>query len=103
MQWIRVSREEPFVIKYRYSHNTLEAWKAIDVKRRTRGRSVDMGKVALPPLYDGLRPIKAAKLCDLLQLLVYVLPIHHSFYRELRGTDSPEESEGTGTESQDED
>ena len=105
MRWIHVSREELLIIKYRYSHNTLEAWKAIDVKRKTRGRPVDMGKVALPPLYDGPRAIKDAKLRDLLQLLVYVPPIHHSFYHKLRGTSSPtdseEESEGTDTEAQD--
>ena len=36
MHWIFVSKDSPFQFKYRYSNNTLEAWKTVDLKRKTR-------------------------------------------------------------------
>lgn len=46
-----------------------------------------MGQVALPNKYDGIRPIKDAKLKDLLQLLKYIPPVYHDFYHGLVGSE----------------
>ena len=58
----------------RYSHNTLETWKVLDIKRKQPGRPVDMGQVTLPPLYTGPLSLKVNKLQVLQQLLAYIPP-----------------------------
>ena len=50
IRWLQVSKDKPFEIQYRYSHNTLEAWKTLDVRRKRQGRPSDLGSVSLVPL-----------------------------------------------------
>ena len=38
IRWIRVSSDNPLQFSCRYTHNTLEEWKVVDVKRKTKGR-----------------------------------------------------------------
>jgi hypothetical protein len=85
IQWISVCKEQSLQFRYRYSHNTLEAWKTIDLKRKTKGPPPDLGRLSLPQLYRGPRPINEKKLADLLQLLEFV-PVYHSFYTGLDET-----------------
>ena len=81
--------------RYRYSNNSLECWKTVDLKRKTKGRPVDMGRIALPTLYDRPRAINTKKLSDLMELLDFVPPVHHAFYHQLNqgGTESSAEFE----------
>ena len=55
----------------------------------------------VPTKYDGIRPIKDAKLKDLLQLLNYILPVSHDFYHGLVGSegvvDVDDDNEDTAT------
>ena len=67
----------------RYSHNTLETWKVLDIKRKQPGRPVE----SLSPLYTGPLSLNVNKLQDLQQLLAYIPPVHHDFYNAL--TSSP--------------
>ena len=69
IHWISVKKDQPLQFQYRYSNNSLECWKTVDLKRRTKGRPVDMGKIDLPPLYDRPRAINPKKVSDLLELL----------------------------------
>jgi hypothetical protein len=85
IQWISVCKEQSLQFQYRYSHNTLEAWKTVDLKRKTKGRPPDLGRLSLPQLYTGPRPINKKKVAGLLQL-EYVPPVYHSFYTSLNGT-----------------
>ena len=41
--------------------NSLECWMTVDLKRKTKGRSVDMGKIDLPLFYNRLRAINPKK------------------------------------------
>ena len=86
IRWLQVSKDKPFEIQYRYSHNTLEAWKTLDVCRKRQGRPSDLGSVSLVPLYRGFRPINVKKLQDLLALIDFIPPVHHAFYNELEST-----------------
>ena len=52
IHWIAVSKEQPLQFRYRYSNNSLERWKTVDLKRKTKGRPPDMGKIVLPVLYS---------------------------------------------------
>ena len=100
MHWISMNEDKPLQFQYRYSNNPLECWKTVNLKR-TKGRPVDMGRITLPLLYDRPRAINPNKVSDLLELLDFVPPIHHLFYRCInRGTDCGSES---NSESSDED
>lgn len=104
IHWISVSQDKPLQFQYRYSNNSLECWKTVDLKWKTKGRPVDMGRITLPLLYNRPRAINTKKVSDLLALLDFVPPVHHAFYRQLnQGTaDSSSESESE-SESSDED
>ena len=93
MKWINICKDHPLQFRYRYSHNDLEAWKTVSVKRATKGRPPDLGKIKLPHLYATSRKIKKAKLDDLMELLSYVPPVHHDFFKQLVGTDDSEVEE----------
>lgn len=50
IQWVSVSKDKPLQFQYPYSHNTLEVWKTVDLKRKAKGRPPDVGRLTLPPL-----------------------------------------------------
>ena len=81
--WIRVSKDRPFDILYRYSHNTLEARKVLDVHPRRQGRPPDVGRTVLVPLYTSERCLHSNKLQDLKALLYFIPPVYHQFYNGL--------------------
>ena len=93
MRWISVRKDRPLEFRYRQTHNELEEWKIVSVKHRTKGRPVDMGKIKLPLLYAASRKIKKAKLTDLIDLLSFVPPIYHDFYKQLNSSDQVESDE----------
>ena len=95
MRWLRFDRSHPFQIKYRETHNDLEAWKIFDVERRTKGRPPDLGRIELPLLRKGLRGIDQKKMTDLLGLLDFIPPIRHDYYKKpkVSGSDEAEDSE----------
>ena len=94
IRWIQVRNDKPLQYRYRFSHNTLEAWKTVDLKRKQKGRPVNIGQVQLEPLYDGARTVNKKKLDDLKSLLPFIPPVHHDFYDELvGGGDSDTENE----------
>lgn len=97
IQWISVSKDNPHQFQYRYSHITLEAFKTVDLKRKTP----DLGRVTLPPLYTASRPINKKKIDDLLELLQFVPPIHHPFHQSLVSTADSDESDSDESERSD--
>ena len=103
IHWIRVEKASPFSFKYRYTLNTLEQWKTVNIRPKRKGRPSDIGRANLPPLYTAPRPIKAAKLKDLKDLLCYVPPIHHAFYNNLAACDEAEEDGDEEAEGYEED
>ena len=72
MHWISVNKDKPLQFQYRYSNNPLECWKTVNLKKRTKGRPVDMGRITLPLLYDRPRAINPNKVSDLLELLDFL-------------------------------
>ena len=76
---------------YRYTHNTLENWKVVDIKKKKAGRPVNLGTLTLEDLYSGPRAINRKKAENLRQLLRFVPPIHHSFYSSLSTTKAEED------------
>ena len=83
IRWLRVEKDSPLSFKCRYTLNTMEAWKTVDLHPKRPGRPADMGSVSLEPLYSAPRPIKPAKLRDLMALKCYIPPVNHDFYDSL--------------------
>lgn len=94
------SCRESFSIFLQVSLHTeyLGAVETVNIRPKRKGRPSDIGRANLPPLYTAPRPIKAAKLKDLKDLLCYVPPIHHAFYNlaacDEAEEDGDEEAEG---------
>ena len=65
IHWIRVERSCPCSFKFRYTHNSLEPRKEVDLRPKRTGQPSDMGRVTLGPLYHSPRPINPATLRDL--------------------------------------
>ena len=94
IRWIELRKEKPFEIRYRYSHNCLEAWKILDVQRKRVGRPPDPGRIPLERFGATPRPINTKKLQDLRELLDFIPPVHHAFYNDLQSAaDAHSESE----------
>ena len=99
IRWLQISADHPFQVRYRYSLNSLEAWKTLDLRKRRVGRPADVGRVVLEPLYSGPRPLSEKKLADLRVLTEFIPPIHHAYYRSLEATNDPI---GSSSESEEE-
>ena len=100
IRWLQICADHPFQVRYRYSLNSLEAWKTLDLRKRRTGRPADIGRVVLQPLYSGPRPLSEKKLADLQMLTEFIPPIYHTYYRSLEATSDPvgSSSEGEGEE-----
>ena len=102
MRWIWFEQSHPFWIQYRFTHNELEPWKTIDVKRRQKGRPPDLGRIALPLLWEEPRGVDHKKLSDIMSLLEFVPPIHHDFYKKLEVSGTGEEDKDSSEKSESE-
>ena len=91
IKWIRVKKSQPLKFQYRCSHNELEAWKTVDLRRR-RGRPCDIGKFQLTRLYDHPRKVSSLKLSDICDLMDYVPPVYQKFYEELDSKESDQDT-----------
>ena len=40
MKWIQVTEGDPYQFRFRYSHNSLECWKVVNLKKRAKGRPI---------------------------------------------------------------
>ena len=103
MKWIQVRKDHPLVYFFCYSLNTLKIGKKLISKGNQKAcRPPDLGKVPLFQLHAGPRKINKNKLADLIELLPFVPPIHHSFYHQLASCDevlsSEEEMDSEETE-----
>ena len=79
IRWLQLRKDMPIQIRYNYSHNILEAWKVLDIKKNTRGHHPDLGGTDLPLLYTCPRPLNVKKLQDFHELMSFITPIIHRF------------------------
>ena len=99
IRWLQVRADDPFKIYYCYSHNNLEEWKVLNVRKRSCGRPVDLGHQNLLPLYSGPHSLSQSKYSDLCELLQFIPPVYHEFYTSLKSTSNDiSSSEGEDSE-----
>lgn len=80
IQWLRYNLSEPDQIYYKESNNESVEFKHINVKKRNTNTFVR----ELPLLYPTGREIEPAKYSNLKDLLAYVPPYLHDFYKNLK-------------------
>lgn len=90
---------QPYQIFYKYSHNDLESWKILDVRRKNRGGPSDPGMIVLPQLRAGPRSIQPKKLKDLMELLDYIPPVYQAFYTALESSTTTQSGNETESDS----
>ncbi len=98
IRWIRVTKDRPLEFQYRCSLNTLEAWKTVSLKRKSKGRPPNLGLMPLPQLYSSGCQIKQSKKKDLADLMNYVPPVYHTFYHHLVASGEDNEESGEDDE-----
>ena len=77
--WMSFNREHPHVFRFKYSHNQIEAWRVVNMRKR----GVSTGLPLLLRKYRGGRAINGKKLADILKLLKFIPPVHYEFYTSL--------------------
>jgi len=84
MRWIRLEKNKPGVIMYKYTHNQELPFHSVDIRKRLNGPPPDLGLVSLNIMYPEGRQISQLKYNDIINLLKYVPPVHHDFYTSLK-------------------
>ncbi|CAI6352883.1 unnamed protein product [Macrosiphum euphorbiae] len=81
MQWIRVVKEEPYTLYYKETLQEDFPFSALNLKPSKVGRPPSLGLVSTPNLYQRPRPVTHAKQKDMFDLLPYIPPIYHDFFK----------------------
>lgn len=85
IQWLRYEKNKPYKILYKYTLNTDIEFSCLNLKPTKPGRQFDFKNIHLQQLYNSSRVISNLKIRDMLYLLKYIPPVHHSFFAELKG------------------
>lgn len=91
MQWLRFSKHKEYCIEYKYTLNEDMPFDAIDLKPSKQGRPPTFHLIQQGKLYDGPRTMATPKKRDMLFLLKYIPPVHHQFFRTIRGSSDQED------------
>lgn len=88
MQWLHFEKEQPYKLFYKENYNQDFPFHIKDLIKKTEKTTSGRPKlppatVVLPNLHAKPPQIKLAKYQNLMQLLPFVPPIHHKFYKDL--------------------
>ena len=85
MQWLHFEKDQPYKMFYKEIYNQEFPFDIMDLKQKTTyGRpKVQPATVVLPNLHINPPKIKLPKYQNLMQLLPFVPPVHHKFYKDL--------------------
>uniref|UniRef100_A0A6P7HC52 Uncharacterized protein LOC114346813 n=1 Tax=Diabrotica virgifera virgifera TaxID=50390 RepID=A0A6P7HC52_DIAVI len=97
-QWIRFIREDPFVLFYKETlqkdvqfESVSLAWSKQKTKKNRNNDQIPVGLIEQSHLYNAPRPVTKEKKRDMLDLLDYIPPVLHEFYRNLITGDDVED------------
>ncbi|KAK5647846.1 hypothetical protein RI129_002738 [Pyrocoelia pectoralis] len=92
IQWLQFRKEEPFKIFYKETLNDIIEFETIDLQPNKKGRPLRLANVALNNLYNGPLPVSTEKKKNMLELLQFIPPVDHTYFKNLNGTDELEDS-----------
>lgn len=82
IQWLHYEKSHLFTIYYKYSNNPYVLYDSVNIAKRN---SVNLDfAIRLDVLYPNGRKIDSKKKKDLLDLINYIPPIYHDFYKKLK-------------------
>lgn len=81
MQWLKFHKMHQFKIFFKYSNNTDVLFESVDVSKRN---SKSLAGIELDLVYPDGKEISKEKKKDLIELLEYVPPVHHEFYKNIK-------------------
>lgn len=92
MQWIRYKKSDPYTIFFKETLMEDMPFSELDLTPSTRrGPKIKLDNVPLEKLYDGPRPVTKAKYRDMQDLLPFIPPVSHGFFKSLKASDKTEE------------
>lgn len=92
MQWIRYQKSEPFKILYKETLSEDIPFSTLDVMPGgKRGRPVNLYNINVDKLYTNARPVTKEKKRDMLDLLPFIPPVHHNYFKELITSENAED------------
>lgn len=85
IRWLRFERGQEFIIKFKETLSDLLPFRQINLQKPNQvGRNIlSLSSVKQELLYPHRRPISLAKKKDMEDLLPYIPPIHHQFFKNL--------------------
>lgn len=95
MRWIRLEKAEPLKVKYKTTFSDDIPFSVVNFeKKQNVGRPVlNLSNIVQEKLYPSGKPITMAKKRDMMDLLQYIPPVHHTYYKNLnageRGAPEP--------------
>lgn len=88
--WMRFLRNGPYKILYKTTMDENAEFKILDLLPR-RGRPKKFGNIVLPSLYKSIRSITSLKYRHMMDLLRYIPPEHHNYFKSLPHTENVNE------------
>lgn len=84
MHWIKLEKSKPHLIQFKYDFNENSEFNAIDIRKSVAGRPLCLKNVDQPLLYPTGRTVTREKRKDMMDLLKFIPPIKHDYYKNLR-------------------
>lgn len=84
MRWIKLERSKPYLIQFKYNLDEDMAFNSINIKKRNVGRPSILANLDQPLLYPTIRSITKEKRKDMMDLLKYIPPVNHDYFKNLR-------------------
>jgi hypothetical protein len=83
MKWIRYRRGSPQSFQFKYTLNNDYPFSTVSLtKGKGKGRPRN-ANIEQEPLYQRVRPVTKEKKRDMVDLLQYIPPVHHDYFRKL--------------------
>nr|CAH7716593.1 unnamed protein product [Callosobruchus chinensis] len=83
IQWLHFEKHEAYKIYYKETLNEDWSFEVINLQQNRKGAPKLFKNINLPPLYDSPRPVNNNKKKNMEELLQFIPPIHHNFFKDL--------------------
>lgn len=83
IRWLRFERDSPLSFKFKESLNEDLAFYEVNLSKSSRGRPIQSLNIPQEPLYPQRRIVTDSKKQHMMDLLPYIPPIFHTFYKKL--------------------
>lgn len=87
MQWIRYDKKEPFTILFKESLSEDMEFYKLNFKSYKKGRPASLANVPQEKLYRGPRSVTEEKKKDMADLLPFIPPVYHDYFKSLQTSD----------------